>query len=318
VIEEIIKNSEEFKGILNDILNNKEAHSYLFSSQDGLIAKEMSRLVANALLCGDLCGKCENCVKFKHEHPDVKYFPTKNQLVVEDSNFIVEESFVRPIFADKKIFIIDDFDKSTPASQNKLLKVLEEPNKNMYYLLSTSNPQNILPTIKSRCFKVEIKKVDKQAIENVIQRIQKPVKEISIALGQGYVGKTIEFANMRDIEEIFNLAVDIVCKLKSSKEVLIYSKSLEDHKENILLVFEIISLILEDIIALKLNEKNILKFEFIKDKLHSVLGEYSLKCVTKIEELIKQCVKELSYSINSSLVIDNFLMNLLEVKYLCR
>lgn len=318
MIKEILKNSEEFKSILNDILLGREAHSYLFSSQDKVIAREMTRLVANALLCHDLCGKCENCVKFEYEHPDVKYFPKKNQLMVEDSNYIVEESFVKPIFADKKIFIIDDFDNSTTASQNKLLKVLEEPNENMYYLLSTSSPENILPTIKSRCFKVEIKKLDNKSVEKEMKNISESVKKISVALGQGYLGKTIELANKRNIEELFNLCTDIIYKLKTSKEVLIYSKELNDQKDDILLVFEILSLILEDIIALKLNKKEILKLEFIEDKLSKVLSDYSLKCITELEGLIKLCVKELKMFTNPSLVIDNFLMNLLEVKYLCK
>lgn len=318
MIEDIVKNSAEFKSVLSDIVNNREAHSYLFSSLDKEMAKAMSRAVANALLCHNLCDKCENCVKFKHEHPDVKYFPKKNQLMVEDSNFIVEESFIKPIFADKKIFIIDDFDNSTPASQNKLLKVLEEPNENMYYLLSTSNPENILPTIKSRCFKVEIKKVDDKLIESEMKCTSKNIKEICVALSQGYVGRALELEKTKNLEEIFGLAVDIICSLKSSKEVLVYSKALNDQKDSILLIFEIISLLLEDLIALKLNQKNILRFKFIENKLNCVTGEYSLKAITEIEDLLKNSVKEIKLLGNPTLIVDNFLMNLLEVKYLCR
>ena len=318
MIKDILTNSEEFQGILRDIKAKKNSHSYLFSSPDRFTAREMARLVANALLCPDLCGKCENCIKFQSEHPDVKYFPKKNQLLVEDSNYIVDESFVRPIFADKKIFIIDDFDNSTPASQNKLLKVLEEPNDNMFYLLSTSSLQNVLPTIRSRCFKVEIGAFDKKVVEGILSDTDVSSKKLCLSLGGGYLGKTIELSKKDNLENLFNLASDILCSLKSSKEVLIYSKKILDEKDDILLIFEIISLLLEDLIAIKLHEFNLVRLEDAEQRLKQVSDDYSLKCIEEIQKSITKSVQELKSLTNTSLVVDNFLMNLLEVKYLCK
>lgn len=317
MIQEMLKNSEDFQNILKDIREGKEAHSYLFVSADKYTAKEMSKLVANALICSDLCGACANCIKFKSEHPDVKYFPKKNQLLVEDSNHVVEESFVKPIFADKKIFVINDFDNSTPASQNKLLKVLEEPNDNMYYLLSTSNIESVLPTIRSRCFKVDIKNFDKSLIEKELFGLYGNLKRISLALGGGYLGKTIELSQKSNLEELFDISLSVVTKLKSSKEILIYSKKIIDKKDDILLIFEMFSLLMEDLIGLKTGYTD-LKFGFVKEELESVLNDYSLKAITEIEKLIENVVRELKSNTTQTLVIDNFLMNLLEVKYLCK
>lgn len=313
-----MKNSEEFKSVLNDIKNGKQAHTYLFSSPDKVTAKEMARLVANALLCEDLCGECENCVKFNLEHPDVKYFPKKKDLLVEDSNYIVDESFVKPIFADKKIFVIDDFDSSTPAAQNKLLKVLEEPNENMYYLLSTSNLEGVLPTIRSRCFKVEIGNFDKKEIESCLVGVFGDLRQIAIAVGDGYLGKTIELSKKLNIEQVFQLAVDVLCKLKASKEVLIYSKKLLENRDDLPLIFEIISLVLEDMIALKTKKKELIKFEFIENKIKEVLDDYSIKAIVEIEKLLTSVMREIKFNTNLTVVVDNFLMNLLEVKYLCK
>ena len=117
------------------------------------------------------------------------YFPTKNQLLVEDSNKISSESFVRPIFAEKKVFIIKDFDKSTPEAQNKLLKIFEEPMENVYYLLSTTNIEKVLPTIRSRCFKINLPLLKKEQIAGEI--IAACDKELVLELGKGNLGKTI-------------------------------------------------------------------------------------------------------------------------------
>ena len=278
MISGILKKNEGFLNILRDIRNGKEPHAFLFVSSDEFTAKEMSRLVANALLCQNICGQCENCVKFKHDHPDVKYFPKKENLLVEDSNFIVDESFVKPIFAERKIFIIDNFDRSTLEAQNKLLKVLEEPNKNMYYLLSTSNLEAVLPTIKSRCFKVEIGAQDKSLIEKSIVFHNKEQKELALSLGEGYLGKTIMLSQKSNLTEVFNLAVEIICKLKSSKEVILYSKKLLDQKEEIRFVFECISRILEDLIAVKTSNYDLVKLSLIKDQLLKIKDESCDAC----------------------------------------
>lgn len=318
MIRNILQEREEFKKVLEDIKNGTQAHSYLFISNDSFTAKEFSRLVANALLCPELCGKCENCIKFKNDHPDVKYFPKKNQLLVEDSNYIVDESFVKPIFADNKIFIIDDFDKSTSEAQNKLLKVLEEPNSNMYYLLSTSNAQNVLPTIKSRCFKIEIGSFPREVIEKELKAVDSDTREIALALGSGYLGRTLELSSKKNLGDVFMLATNVICKLKSSKEVLIYSKKIMENKDDILFIFEIISMILEDLIAIKTKRMELVRLKYIEGELTGVSDEYSMRCITEIEKLIRRDIREINSFTNTNLIVDNFLMNLLEVKYLCR
>ena len=316
MIKDVLKQTEEFQNILKEIKSGKAPHTYLFISADSFSAKQMARLTANALLCNDLCGKCENCIKFLNDHPDVKYFPKKKDLLVEDSNYIVDESFVKPIFADKKIFIIDDFDLSTPAAQNKLLKVLEEPNENMFYLLSTSNVDGILPTIRSRCFKVNVKRFAKEVIEGEIAGVFGDLKRISVAVGGGYLGKTLQLSNRGDLEGLFKVAVDVVCKLKSSKEVLKHSKAIIDKKDDIMLIFEIISLLLEDLIAVKAGKTELVKFDFILDQLEAVKNDYSVKAITEIENLVVESIRSLKANVGVALVVDNFLMNLLEVKYL--
>ena len=318
MIKDILKKRDEFQKILEDIRGGRQAHSYLFISNDSFTAKEFSRLVAQAILCPNMCEECENCIKFHNEHPDVKYFPKKNQLLVDDSNYIVDESFVKPIFANDKIFIVDDFDKSTTEAQNKLLKVLEEPNSNMYYLLSTSNIENVLPTIRSRCFKVEIGAFSKEEIEKELVGVDPDTREIALALGNGYLGRTIELSKKKNLGDIFMLATNIICKMKSSKEVLVYSKRIMDNKDDILFIYEILTLILEDLIAIKTKQKNIVRLKYIESELNQVADEYSMKCITEIEKLIRNDVKEMKFFTNMTLIVDNFLMNMLEVKYLCR
>ena len=315
MIEEILKNCDEFKNILKEIKSGKPAHSYLFVSEDEFSAKELSRLTAQALLCSDLCGTCENCVKFKAGHPDVKFFPTKDKLLVEESNFIASESFIKPIFADRKMFVIDDFDKSTEEAQNKLLKTLEEPNENMFYLLSTSNPDLVLPTIKSRCFKVVVGRFNEEEIKRALGG---NFDELALVLGDGYLGKTLALSKKDDLSQVFDLAKSVVFDLKQSKEVIVYSKKIFEKKDDLELILEVLSIILEDLMFVKTQKFDMLKLKSLRKEMVSVADQYSMKCIAEIEKLIINVKKEIGAYVNPALVIDNFLMGFLEVKYLCR
>lgn len=316
MIEKMLQESESFKRIIEDIKKGVNPHSYLFISSDKYTAQKMADLTAKGLLCNNLCGKCENCLKV--DHPDIKTFPTKDKLLVEDSNKIVEESFIHPIFADRKIFIIRDIDNSTAEAQNKLLKVLEEPNSNIYYILTTSNLENVLPTIRSRCFKVEIGAFSKAEIEKNIKISNEDDREVILALGQGYLGKTIELSKKKNIRELFIVASSVICEMKSSKDVIKYSKRILEKKEDINLIFEIISQILEDLIMLKDKKTDLVKLSFFASELSKKTMDYSMKAICEIEKLIIKAMKELSYFTNLTLVVDNLLMNILEVKYRCR
>ena len=106
-MEELIVQSDDFQTIQNQIKMNKVAKSLLLISKDGDYAFEFASLCAVALLLDGAIKHDENYFKIKSgNHPDVKVFPLKDKLLVSDSEQIVEESFIKPIFANKKIFII--------------------------------------------------------------------------------------------------------------------------------------------------------------------------------------------------------------------
>ena len=193
MIEHIFKNMTFFIAFIN--AQNGRNFSYLIISE-AFSASVVAKLFAQALLCKDMCGKCENCQKIVlGSHPDVKIFPENGRLLVEDSKKIVEESFVRPIFADKKIIIIQNLEDATEEAQNKLLKSLEEPNDSVTYILTTASPEKVLPTIRSRCIKIQIPPVKNSDVAPFLAGDEK-TKTLALAIGGGQVAKTIELSKM--------------------------------------------------------------------------------------------------------------------------
>ena len=143
-------------------------------------------------------------------------------------------------------------------------------------------------------------------------------KTLALALSDGYIGFAQKYASMENLDEIFNSTLDIVTKLKSSKNVLKFSTKLlafENEKE---LIFEILSLIFEDLLYLKNGKQNLMRLKTSITQLESVEREYTVEAIIEIEKLINKAMLELSYNCNFNVVIENLILNILEVKYLCK
>ena len=134
ILHDIVLSSNEFKMLENELKDGKMAKSILLISKDEKYSFYFAKLLSCLLFDRDIKDESENYIKvFSNSHPDLKIYPSKGKLLVQDSEDIVFESAVKPIFADKKIFIINKIEESMEAAQNKLLKTLEEPLPSLLY-----------------------------------------------------------------------------------------------------------------------------------------------------------------------------------------
>lgn len=142
------------------IQNNSLKHAYLFEGYSGTGKLEMSRYIAKSQLCfnsegNEPCLECTQCHRIANgEHPDViEVFPEgKSQSIkVERIRQLKDEFSKSGVEGKRKFIIVDKVDSMTISASNSLLKFLEEPDGDVTIFLLTSNKQNILPTIISRC-----------------------------------------------------------------------------------------------------------------------------------------------------------------------
>ena len=138
-----------------EIDNNQTGHAYLFSGKE---AKEQAVLFSMALYCehldeGQPCGVCESCRKITEGiYRDVKLItPEKGQLRIDQMRKIQEEAMLKPFSAPIQVFILEGADTMNASAANSLLKILEEPPDDTYFILTTNNSDKILSTIISRC-----------------------------------------------------------------------------------------------------------------------------------------------------------------------
>jgi DNA polymerase-3 subunit delta' len=145
------------------IERNRVPHAYLFSGPAGAPLLDTATALAAALNCqtarGQGCGACESCSKIVQGiHPDVV------TLVREGAAQIVPIESVRtqvigriglpPHEADTRVFIVEEATSMAPPAANALLKTLEEPPGRTLFVLCTTAPEQLLPTIRSRCQRV--------------------------------------------------------------------------------------------------------------------------------------------------------------------
>lgn len=245
------------------------SHSYLFSGPDGigkkLVANEFAKLIncqTGDSLNSDSCD-CSSCSKIdKGIHPDVIYvqFEGVKSIKVEQVREGVEERLFLKSFEGKyKIVIVDEAHRMSNGAQNAFLKTLEEPPPNSVIILITSNPDSLLPTIRSRCQLIKFNPLPEELIlEELKKRDELSSEEAQICskLSRGSLGKalsmdleTIEWRKEL-IQFLINLKPNSAMRVISLAEYMPLSSTPED-MEKLTQTFEFISLWLRDLLLLK-------------------------------------------------------------------
>ena len=163
-LEEIQQLQPELVERFTQILEHKQlSHAYLFTGS--FASFEMALLLAQSQFCEDLqgvwpCGKCRSCRLIEEEEfSDVKIVRPVNQIIKTDRIRSLVQDFSQSGFeGSRQVFIVQDADKMHTNAANSLLKVMEEPQSEIYLFLLTSDENLILPTIKSRAQQVHFPK----------------------------------------------------------------------------------------------------------------------------------------------------------------
>ena len=298
-IIKLVEDTKNFQDFCKQIEAGRFSHAYIVLSPDELYNKTFCKLVAMKLNCLGVCKSCADCVKIlKEVHPDVLNFPKGKSVLVEDANVITNELNVLPMFSKYKIFIINNFNLATLQAQNKLLKSIEEPPKNVIFLLNATSETTVLPTIMSRVNKIELMPLEKEKIEEVLNKANEDVKEMALLEGEGWIGKTLAYNQDENFIKNCDFIKDMLSNMKSSKDILKYSV-IFSQKDG----FE--------------TRLNLLEKEF-ELKLLSQNSDMSVEAVSLVFESINNAKKKFQANCNLGLITDSLLLRILEVKFICK
>ncbi len=151
--------------------NNIYPQSSIFIGKKNWNLFDTVNYVIKFLFCKNIsekpCNSCINCLKVnKNVHPDLKIIePENNSKSIKINQIREVQNFCKMTsFGNKKIVLIKDAFLMTVEASNSLLKILEEPGENNYFILTTDNKYRLLPTILSRCVHFHLKPVKKDFI----------------------------------------------------------------------------------------------------------------------------------------------------------
>lgn len=197
-MQTLVKQTSAYKLFQAEIQTQAHSHAYLIVMDDKRNLRDTMLTFAKALYGVDNPYDEEEITKAERiqngTFSDCRCFPEENKkFMVEDAELLTEECFLMPIESDKKVFIVTDFAEANVASQNKLLKLLEEPPFGVVFLLGATNAFSILPTVLSRVVKLEISPFSEMQVTTALKRLypsgysQEDLSLCSVASG-GSVG----------------------------------------------------------------------------------------------------------------------------------
>ena len=183
---EVVGQEYIVKTLVNAIRNNKIAHAYLFAGPRGTGKTSVAKLFAKAINCpnfkNEACDDCENCKAYlEGTHPDIIELDAASNNGVDDIREIIEQVPYAPLLGKYKVYIIDEVHMLTTQAFNALLKTLEEPPAHVIFILATTDPQKVIPTVLSRCQRYNFSKISlyeiKKRMMNILDKEQIPYDE---------------------------------------------------------------------------------------------------------------------------------------------
>ena len=174
--DEVVGQEYIVKILKNTIKNKRIAHAYLFAGPRGTGKTTIAKLFAKAINCEDFneeaCDNCPSCLAFKeNNHPDIIELDAASNNSVDDIREIIEQVPYSPIVGKYKVYIIDEVHMLSSSAFNALLKTLEEPPAHVVFILATTDPQKIIPTVLSRCQRYNFSKISNLNMEKKMVEI---------------------------------------------------------------------------------------------------------------------------------------------------
>lgn len=234
---EIAGESEIVRTLKNSLDNDRISHAYLFSGPRGVGKTTSARLIAKGVNClkngisSTPCNECENCKEIDNGNfIDLIEIDAASNRGIDEIRELKDKINYQPSKGRKKIYIIDEVHMLTKEAFNALLKTLEEPPEHVIFILATTEPDKILPTIISRCQRYDFQALTYKEVSGKLSEI---CQGENVEVDEGSLGLIYESSggSMRDAISILERVIitylgEKIDEEKCSKVIGVTSKTL--------------------------------------------------------------------------------------------
>ena len=314
-MQTLFKSTQAYKILQTETRAERCSHAYLLLLEDGRNLRTACKTFAKVLFGCDmeesggyvsysLFTDKERIAKLIDEESfaDCLFYPEAGKkLVVEDEEKIREESILSPIEGNRKVFVVCDFAEANTQTQNKLLKLLEEPPQGVIFLLGATSSYPLLPTVLSRAKKLEILPFDVTETAACLTRIygkkyDKQTLELCATASGGILGEAQAMLEGNHYKSMLDASFEL-CSCPTFRLPETVKKIGETKHQKQLLSF--LRILFRDCLLVKTQGKTaehslLLKTE--KSRIYELANEYSAAALLFAQTCISEAEKQVRFN----------------------
>ena len=294
-----------YKLLKNAIKKEKYSHAYLFEIGDFYDSHNFIMSFVKELLCPNKnankeCSGCNICEMIDNGNfPEIKIINPDGMWIKKEQISELQEEFKKkPVFGNKKIYVINEAEKLNKQSANSILKFLEEPEEGIIAILVTKNSYQVLETIRSRCqiIKLEEDKYDftdqttNERLSNIFNTDEETLTII--------IDKVINFINYYE---------------KNHFDTIIYMQKLWHEsiktKEELIMGFEIMIMFYKEVLNYLTNNKIEIFVDHVKS-IEYIAKNNNIKSISTKINIIDDQKDKIKYNANTNLLMDKLIIEL--------
>ena len=327
-------------GLLRKMLSSRAMpHALLFTGMSGIGKMLSAKVFAAGILCaaeGERpCGSCFSCLSYSRgQHPDIKEVRPDGgaslSIKIDQIRALKRFALLSPALTKGRVCVVEDAQNMTEEASNSLLKLLEEPPSNFYFILVASIGQPLLPTIVSRCLRVDFLPLSPAVLaEKLIEKngIDSEKARTAANLSGGRMGKAIELMQPEGFA-LRNLAAEYLELLSGGD-----AEKLEEHldsfnpssRQEVLAFLEYVCVLMRDMLFLVIDSKesamqttNIEEYLLNPDlarKISNLAPYWDEESLLFANKKLRAAIRAVSGNANVKLTIDALTIKLKHISY---
>jgi len=291
-------------------------HGMIFSGPDGIGKRTCALMVAKALNCenspaGEFCDACPQCHKTDAgTHPDLIRIGVEedaSEIKIAQIREAMRMLDFRPLEGKNKIFIVDPANLMNPSSSNALLKGLEEPPDNSYFILITNSLHSLIPTIRSRCQSYAFTPLSMEDLQQ-FGKSHGTFDELVLRWSRGSIGTylTLDAPALKAQREAILSFIEtaILSTPEEFRELLSAAKEVAGTKQDFGAHLEMIGVVLTDLLYLKEGRSEHVINVDIRNRMEKLAASVETDNLIRLIEFLGVMEKSLKTHVNRPMLTE--------------